>query len=108
MLYILLSTDAVVTAIPGGYYGNSEVGDILIDNVRCTGTEANLLQCLSVGVKNHNCHRKEHAGVRCRGRVVYRVEWAYVCINNNIVYYTDHSHPVITIVYYTDHYTPLL
>ena len=53
-------------AVPGGYYGYSE-GDIFVDNIRCVGGEGNILQCLLMGVRNHNCDHQEDAGVKCRG-----------------------------------------
>ena len=40
-------------------------GQILLDNVACTGTEAKLLQCSSRGILVHNCLHSEDAGVVC-------------------------------------------
>lgn len=40
-------------------------GPIHIDNVRCTGTELNLLDCTHLTVDN--CVHAEDAGIRCQG-----------------------------------------
>ena len=41
---------------------------IFLDNVICTGSESNLLQCGHNPVGTHNCDVTETAGVRCGGR----------------------------------------
>ena len=40
-------------------------GPIVLDNVRCDGTEETLTDCPSNDVNIHNCHHNEDAGVRC-------------------------------------------
>ena len=40
---------------------------ILLDNVVCTGSESNLVQCGHNPVGTHNCDVTETAGVRCGG-----------------------------------------
>ena len=40
-------------------------GAILLDNVRCSGTEWRLIDCPHDGVGNHNCQHSEDAGVTC-------------------------------------------
>ncbi|XP_030847773.1 deleted in malignant brain tumors 1 protein isoform X2 [Strongylocentrotus purpuratus] len=42
-------------------------GDILLDDVSCTGTEINLGDCSNAGFGVHNCGHSEDAGVRCSG-----------------------------------------
>ena len=38
---------------------------ILLDDVRCTGSERNLLECAHAGLGLHNCGHQEDAGVVC-------------------------------------------
>ena len=40
-------------------------GFILLDDVDCTGNEANLTQCQHMGLGVHNCVPSEDAGVFC-------------------------------------------
>ena len=40
-------------------------GDIYLDNVECTGTEARLEDCPHLGIGIHNCLPSQHAGVVC-------------------------------------------
>ena len=49
------------------YYGQG-TGPIQLDNVQCTGSEVNLLQCSHSTIDN--CGHSEDAGIRCRGERV--------------------------------------
>ena len=51
-------------------------GPIYFDNMRCTGNEANLMQCRSNPPGVHNCHHYEDAAVKCTG--------IYIIITNGI------------------------
>lgn len=42
-------------------------GPILLDNVRCVGTEDALEHCTHAGWAQHNCQHREDAGVVCAG-----------------------------------------
>ena len=44
-------------------------GDILLDNVGCTGTETRLIDCPNNGIGIHNCVHAEDAGVTCQSGV---------------------------------------
>ena len=46
------------------YFG-SGYGPIWLDNVYCTGSESNLVNCTNNGIGIHNCGHHEDAGVRC-------------------------------------------
>ena len=41
------------------------VGQIWLDNVQCSGTEARLVDCTHPPFGQHNCNHVEDAGVRC-------------------------------------------
>ena len=46
------------------YFGEGS-GNIILDNVQCSGTEENLGQCVHMDFEQHNCRHNEDAGVIC-------------------------------------------
>ncbi|XP_041616081.1 HHIP-like protein 1 [Vulpes lagopus] len=46
-------------------FGEGRALPILLDDVRCAGSERNLLECTHAGVGTHNCGHQEDAGVVC-------------------------------------------
>ena len=66
LLFFLLFpyTDAAVGR--SGLFGGG-VGQILLDEVACVGTEPSLFDCSSRGLQVHNCGHHEDAGVICTG-----------------------------------------
>ena len=59
-----LGYHGAVIAHQSAYFGRGS-GDILLDNLICTGTEGSLLQCTHNGLFVHNCGHSEDAGVTC-------------------------------------------
>ncbi len=59
-------THTVQSVTRNAFFGQG-TGDILLDNLMCTGTEASLIDCPHNGVSIHNCGHSEDAGVICRG-----------------------------------------
>jgi len=49
------------TSVPDGS------GSIWLDDVKCIGSEINILSCPRKPVGSHNCGHSEDAGVRCYG-----------------------------------------
>lgn len=52
---------------PGLAHFGQGTGDIWLDDVNCTGTEADLTACRTRPWGEHNCNHKEDAGVVCSG-----------------------------------------
>ena len=54
-----------VTAHQSAPFGQG-TGSILLDDLRCTGTESSLLRCTHNGINSHDCGHSEDAGVTCK------------------------------------------
>ena len=50
----------------GAYYDEGK-GAIYLDEVECSGSESELLDCFHHSVGIHDCEHKEDAGVKCPG-----------------------------------------
>ena len=68
-----MCTDSV--PLGGAYFGMG-TGDILLDNVRCSGRESSLLECNAnpIGQPDGSCDHSEDAGVRCQGVYLVIIE----------------------------------
>ena len=53
----------VLAAVVGRFGAGS--GPIMLDELRCRGTETSLLQCRNMGVNIHRCNHVKDAGVVC-------------------------------------------
>ncbi|XP_061754239.1 scavenger receptor cysteine-rich domain-containing group B protein [Nerophis ophidion] len=60
----LLGCGEALTAWGEAHFGPG-TGKILLDNLKCTGTEASLLHCSHISWDVHNCDHSEDVGVTC-------------------------------------------
>nr|XP_028681736.1 deleted in malignant brain tumors 1 protein-like [Macaca mulatta] len=58
-------------AAPGKAHFGPGSGDILLDNIQCSGSENHLGQCPSSGWSDDNCGHHEDAGVVCSGSLSF-------------------------------------
>ena len=59
------ATEAITRAM----FGEGS-GEILLDEVQCTGSESRLIDCPANPLGVSDCRHREDAGVRCRGTSV--------------------------------------
>ena len=74
------------------YFGRGS-GEILLDDLQCTGTEASLFQCPHNGLYSHNCVHSEDAGVTCElYTIIICLNWTefIVIINLSLLVMTVH------------------
>ena len=57
---------SAASAAPWAIFGQGS-GNIVLDDVQCTGSEDGILDCPSRDGGVHDCNHYEDAGVRCRG-----------------------------------------
>ena len=55
-----------ISALSSAAFGQG-IGDILLDELRCTGDESRLVDCPHNGIGIHNCRHSEDAGLVCKG-----------------------------------------
>ena len=53
-------------------------GPIFLDDVQCTSSSSQLLECSSRPILTHNCQRSDDAGVGCEGMLImYNIAHLY-------------------------------
>nr|XP_033798875.1 deleted in malignant brain tumors 1 protein [Geotrypetes seraphini] len=55
----------VATSAPGNAHFGQGKGNIVLDDMTCTGSEQDLSECNNGGWNHHNCNHDEDAGVTC-------------------------------------------
>ena len=65
-----LGYQGAVSAHLRAHFGQGS-GNILLDNVHCTGSERSILDCPHNGINIHNCGHSEDASVTCELFVLY-------------------------------------
>ena len=78
-------------------FGSSVVdgtGQIILDNLQCTGTESRLVNCRHNGLGNHNCDHSEDAGVRCRPGIIIQC-----CVHTTRLRSLAYSQPSFNYLY---------
>ena len=59
--------------VGGTPYSNAHFGagggPIFLDDVQCSSTSSQLLECSSRPILAHNCHHSDDAGVGCEGMI---------------------------------------
>ena len=60
----------VATSAPGNAFFGAGDGEIILDDMSCSGEENDLSECDHNGYVNHNCVHSEDAGVVCEGTVI--------------------------------------
>ena len=63
MCYIIFNCIGSIPRINGTF--GQGVGPIFLDNVRCTGLERRLFECLHDGIEVESCTHSQDAGVAC-------------------------------------------
>ena len=72
------------TVLFGGFVVDG-TGQIVLDDLQCTGSESRLIDCPHNGLGNHNCDHSDDAGVRCRPGIIKLVVIRLSILTLNIV-----------------------
>ena len=77
---MLTQADSIYPIFVGGIaYSNAHFGAgtgcIFLDDVQCSSSSSQLLECSSSPILTHNCQHSEDAGVGCEGMLIKYVHW---------------------------------
>ena len=61
-------------AFSNAFFG-AGTGPIFLDDVQCSSSSSQLLECSSSPILTHNCEHSEDAGVGCEGTLINYVQW---------------------------------
>lgn len=61
--------DSSAIKYDGAYFGEGQ-GEILMDNVDCSGKENDIAECSFSGWGNHNCGHSKDVSVKCNKRKI--------------------------------------
>ena len=71
-LSTVLCTPGFGATVDPAQYGTTTL-PILLDDVKCSGDESNLLSCPQLPINStHNCKHSEDVAIQCTGMHVYR------------------------------------
>ena len=68
LIYFACSAGGI--AYMNAFFG-SGTGPIYLDDVGCTSSSSQLLECYSSPIMTHNCLHSDDAGVGCEGILMY-------------------------------------
>ena len=66
------------TAYSSAHFGAGS-GPIFLDDVQCTSSSSQLLECHSSPILSHNCLHSADAGVGCEGIIIVPVVYCILC-----------------------------
>lgn len=66
IFFISYDKSPLAIAVSSARYGQG-VGQIWLDDLRCTGSENSIIECPSHEIGKHDCSHSEDAGIICQG-----------------------------------------
>ena len=89
----------LLSVFPGGRaYSNAHFGagsgPIFLDDVQCTSSASQLLECYSKPILSHNCLHAADAGVECEGVLAMKLSFSQ---HFEVVYWVSHLSLVLAI-----------
>ena len=79
------------SAYHNAYFGVGS-GPIFMDDVQCTSSSSQLLECPSRPILSHNCLHSDDAGVGCEGIINQLLDSPEVMNNDQLAYLSTQSH----------------